>query len=166
MASLAKIEFLSFPNARIIGREVTHSILPNAPNPIPALWEAMHADGTMDMLKSLPLAVADCTIGWMGEFDGQSFTYIAGVIAVANADVPDGFQYRDITACNIAKSYLFGNLQNGDVYANAHELTVGGIKAQGRNENVLPGWSAEIYPNELDFDQEDGEICYLCPYIE
>lgn len=163
MAYLEKIEFISLPQVRIIGREVSCSLSPEAENPVPALWEASFGEGTMDMLKTLPLAVPDCTIGWMGDVKGQNYQYIAGVIAREGASVPPGFQYRDLPACDVAKAYIHGNLQNGDVYVNAHTLTLEGIAANQRQEDYSFGWSAEIYPDGLDFEAQEGTLCYYQP---
>ena len=164
MAKLEKIEFINIPNVRIIGCEVSHSITEGAENPVPALWERSFCDGTIVMLKKLSLAIANCTVGWMGDFDGQNFKYIAGVIAVENTPVPEGMQYRDLPACDVAKGYIRGNLQNGDAYFNAHVLTVGGIKAHNFKDDNSFGWSAEVYPDDLDFKEVEGTICYFCPY--
>ena len=164
MAKLEKIEFISIPNVRIIGREVTHSLNENSENPVPALWDKISSDGTIDMLKKLPLAISECTIGWMGDVEGQNFKYIAGVIADENTPVPEGMQYRDLPACNIAQSYIYGNLQNGDVYSNAHELTLSGIEANKFSPDYHAGWSAEIYPDDVDFYETEGILCYFLPY--
>ena len=164
MAKLEKIEFIKIPNVRVIGVEVAQSMAEGAENPVPALWERCFSDGTVDMLKRLPRAVADCTIGWMGDAKGPDFKYIAGVIAVENTPVPDGMQYRDLPACDMAKGYITGNLQNGDVYGNAHNLTVEGIKASNFDADYSVGWSAEVYPDDMSFDADEGTLCYLCPY--
>jgi AraC family transcriptional regulator len=164
MAKLEKIEFFKMPNVRIIGFEVTNSLREGDENPVPALWEKIFSDGTIEKLKKLPLAIEDCTIGWMGDVDGHNFKYIAGVIAVENTSVPEGMQYRDLSECDIAKGFIYGNLNNGDVYMNAHNLTVEGIKSKQFDVDNSYGWSAEIYPNDLNFDAGEGTICYFCPY--
>ena len=164
MAKLEKIEFITLPNVRMIGREVSHSSKHGAENPVPALWGKSFGDGTVDMLKKSPLAVEGCTIGWMGDADGDDFKYIAGVIAAENTPGPDGMQYRDISACDIAKGYIYGNLQNGEVYCSAYDLTAGGITANHFAPDDTFGWSAEIYPDELDFAEPEGTICYFLPY--
>ena len=164
MAKLVKVDFIKMPNVRIIGQEVSHSVLEGAENPVPALWERSFSDGTINALKQLPLAITDCTIGLMDGFDGQNFKYIAGVIAEENTSVPEGMQYRDLPSCDVAKGYIYGNLQNGDAYFNAHTLTVDGIKAHNFIDDNSFGWSAEVYPDDLDFDAEQGTVCYFCPY--
>ena len=164
MAKLEKIEFIKIPNVRIIGREVAHSMAENEENPIPSLWSQMFNDGTVDMLKKLPLAILDCTIGWMGDTEGQTFKYIAGVICESNTPVPEGMQYRDLLACDVAKGYIYGNLQNGEVYFNAYNLTVDGIIVNNLKPDDSYGWSAEVYPDDLNFDESEGIICYFQPY--
>lgn len=164
MAKLENIEFIEIPNIRIIGVEVTHSMAEGAENPIPAVWDQCARTGTLDLLKSLPRAIAGCTVGWMGEANGQAFTYIIGAATFENTPVPEGLQYRDLPACNMAKGYIYGNLQNGDVYDNAHNLTVEGILANHFETDYRVGWSAEVYPDGADYDAEYGAIYYLCPY--
>lgn len=164
MAALKKIEFTQIPNVRIIGREVSHSLKEGAENPVPTLWEKSFCDGTVDMLKKLPLAVPDCTIGWMGDVAGENFKYIAGVLAVENTPVPEGMQYRDISACDIARGYIYGNLHNGDVYCHAYDLTAGGIAANHFTPDDTFGWSAEVYPEGLCLEETEGTICYFIPY--
>lgn len=154
MTKLVKMEFIKIPNVRVIGREVTHE---GKENPVPALWEQMFNDGTIDMLKKLPRAILDCTIGWMGDAKSGTFKYIAGVIAVENTPVPEKMQYRDLLACDIAKGYVNG-------YINAHNLTVEGILANNFKPDYSFGWSAEVYPDDLNFEDEEGIINYFCPY--
>lgn len=163
MAFLEKIEFISLPDVRIIGREAACSLDPTAGNPVPELWGSSFADGTIQRLKELPLAVPDCTIGWMGDVNGQNYRYIAGVIASAGTPVPEGMQYRDLPACQLAKGYIHGNLQNGDIYVNAHELTLAGIAAKQIKYDYSFGWSAEIYPDGIDFEAQEGTLCYYQP---
>lgn len=164
MAKLEKIEFISLPDVRIIGCKVSHSLAPGAENPVPTLWSTLLQNGTMHILKSLPLAVPDCTIGWMGNVSGQNFQYIAGVIAKKGTPVPEGMQYRDLPACCVAQAHIFGNLQNGDVYSSAYDLTVKGIVENGYQPDDRFGWSAEVYPDTLSFEAENGILCYYQPY--
>lgn len=166
MAKLDKIDFIALPDIRIIGREVACSLDPGCENPVPALWESSIADDTIEMLKRLPLAVPGFTIGWMGDVEGPAYRYIAGVIAQQGTTVPDGMQYRDLPACQVAKGYIYGNLQNGDVYANAHSLTAEGITASHLHPDYSLGWSAEIYPDTLEFDASEGVLCYFLPYAK
>ncbi len=164
MAILEKIDFIRLPNVRIIGCEVGHTLRPGADNPVPSLWKRILENGTVSMLKGLLLAVPNCTIGWIGDVSGQDFRYIAGVIAVKDTPVPQGMQHRDIPACRIANGYVYGNLQNGDVYSSAYELTVTGIREHDFMPDDSFGWSAEIYLDNVDFSKENGVLCYYQPY--
>ena len=164
MAVLEKIEFIEIPNVRIIGCEVKCSLKDGTENAGHILWDRIWYDGTIEMLKKLPLAINHYTIGWMGEAKDQSYTYIAGVIAVENTPVPEGIQYRDLIGCNIAKGFIKGAFSNGDVFINAHNLTVNGIETNNFMPDYSIGWSAEIYPNDLDFNSTEGTISYLLPY--
>lgn len=165
MAKLEKMEFFDLPKVRIIGLETICSMDPAAENQIPAFWDKAIANGTLDKLKALrPLAVPDCTVGWMGDVQGQEYRYLLGVVAQEGTPVPAGMQYRDLPACPVAKSTIFGNLQNGDVYFNAHELTLEGIAANGFQYDYSFGWSAEVYPNGVDYAAEEGIFCYFQPY--
>ena len=139
MTKLEKMEFIKIPNVRIIGYEVTHD---GKKNPVPALWKQMVNDGTLDMLKSLPLAISNCSIGWMGDAKGNTFKYIAGVVAVENTPVPEGMQYRDLPACDVAKGYVTG-------HKNAHNLTFKGIIENNFEPDYSFGWSAEVYPENI-----------------
>ena len=151
MPKLEKVEYIKIPNVRIIGREVTHE---GKKNPVPALWKQMAKDKTLDMLQKLPLAISGCSIGWMGDAKDNTFQYIAGVIAVEDTPVPEGMQYRDLPACDIAKGYLDG-------YRGAHNLVVKEMTANGFEPDYSFGWSAEVYPEK---HLEDGTVNYFCPY--
>ena len=69
-----------------------------------------------------------------------------------------------IIGCDIAQSYIKGTFSDGDVFVNAHNLTVKGIETNNFEPDYSFGWSAEIYPNELDFNAVEGTISYLLPY--
>lgn len=166
MAQLTNLEFGNIPSMRVIGREVSVTMAKGVENPVPALWDASFRDGTMEMLDKLPLAIGDCYIGWMGDAVENGFAYIVGIAAVADTPVPEGMQYRDVPACKVARSTIAGNLQNGDVYGNAHEMTVAAIETRGYHPDYSHGWSAEVYPDGRRYDTETGSIDYLCPYTE
>ena len=152
MAKLERVEFIKIPNVRVIGCEVTHE---GKKNPVPALWKQMEKDKTLEMLKKqLPLAISGCCIGWMGDAKGNTFKYIAGVIAVRDTPVPEGMQYRDLQACDVAKGYLDGP-------QGAHNLVVKEIIANGFAPDYSFGWSAEVYVEKYEYD---GTVNYWCPY--
>lgn len=164
MAILEKIEFFALPAARVIGREAGLSLSMGMENPVPALWGGIYGDGTMDVLKKLPLVIPDCAIGWIGDAAGENYRYIAGVMTAPQTPVPAGLQYRDIAACDLAKGFMRGGLHDGDVYSSAYELTVKGIAAHRLSPDESFGWSAEVYPGELLLAEAEGTLCYFVPY--
>lgn len=166
MAQLTNLEFGNISSMRVIGREVSVTMAEGVGNPVPALWDLSFRDGTMETLGKLPFAIENCYIGWMGDGFENGFAYIVGVAAVADTLVPEGMQYRDLPACKVARSTVSGNLQNGDVYHNAHEMTIAAIEAEGFHPDYSYGWSAEVYPDGRRYDTEMGMIDYLCPYTD
>lgn len=166
MAEINDLVLESIPNCRIIGHEVSVTMAEGVENPVPALWDLSFRDGTMETLEKLPLAIEHCYIGWMGDAVENGCAYIVGIAAAENTPVPDGMQYRDLPACKIAKGTVSGNLQNGDVYSNAHDLTLAAIEAKGFRPDYSFGWSAELYPGDRRYDTETGSIDYICPYTE
>lgn len=166
MAELTTFELTSIPNLRVIGREVRVTMAEGIENPVPALWEQSFRDGTMATLDKLPLAIDHCYVGWMDEASENEFAYIVGIAAVENTPVPDGMQYRDVSGCEVARTTVSGNLQNGDVYSNAHIVTIAAIEANGFRPDDSSGWSSELYPGDRRYDAELGSIDYLMPYTE
>lgn len=165
MAVLGKIEFFNLPPVRIIGKEVINgSLNEDSENPVPALWEKYFNEGIFKVLEQFSPEM-DYSIGWMGEYNGETgtFTYIAGYFMPANTPVPDGFQYRDLAACMVGMGWINGDFENGEVFEHSHDLTVGGMKENGYEPDYLQGWSAEVYAKDLSFDATEGTINYICP---
>ena len=129
-------------------------------NPVPELWEKCFREGTLAVLTTLS-PVMDHSIGWMGEYDGSTghFTYIAGYFMPAGTPVPDGLQYRDLSACTIGMGYITGGLSI-DLFPRLHEMTVSGIEASGYTPDYSQGWSAEAY---LEVLAAEGTVNYICP---
>jgi len=157
MAVLGKMEFFNLPPVRMIGKEVAHGY--NCGNPVPELWDKCHQDGTLKVLESLSPEMA-YYIGWMGDYNSETkrFVYIAGMFMPANTPVPDGFQYRDISACMVGMGFINGNIM--DAIPRQHDLTVEGIKANGYTVDSSQGWSAEVAPIDLSFEKPEGTINY------
>lgn len=165
MAILGKIEFFNLPPVRIIGKEVINdSLSENGDNPVPSLWEKCFNEGLLKVLEPLSPEM-DYYIGWMGEYNNETgaFAYIAGYFMPANTPVPDGFQYRDLSACTVGMGWINGSFENGEVFAHSHDLTVGGINENGYIPDYSQGWSAEVYAKDLSFDATEGTINYICP---
>ena len=161
MAILGKVDFIEIPAARMIGIEVVNG---GGDNPVPELWEQIFNQNKLDSLQS-EQALLDLFIGWMGEYNpaDATFTYIAGYLMPRGSEVPTGFSYRDISACQIGLGTINGNFANGEVFAHSHEMTVEGICNAGYEPDYSYGWSAEAYPKDLSFEAMEGTIHYICP---
>ena len=162
MAKLNKLELREIPQVRVIGREIHKEM--TGPNPIPQLWQTMMQNHDFATLMKLPLAFSDFTVGWMGEVSATGFTYIAGVFAEPNTEVPTGMQFRDLQATAVVESLIEGNLANGEVYMRAHDLTETAMKEKDLIPSSEAGWEAEVYPGNLTYTQEEGMIGYFIPY--
>lgn len=161
MALLSKLELIELPACRMIGIKVTNG---GGENPVPALWEKCFRENTLQILEEHS-PIMDYWIGWMGEHNSESdtFTYLAGMLLPVDTEAPPGFDYRDLPPCTVGNGYIEGSSTDGDVFFNAHQLTVSGITSQGYEPDYAYGWSAEAYATDLPFDAEEGTINYLCP---
>ena len=160
MAVLGKMEFFNLPPVRMIGIEVTHGY--DCGNPVPELWENCFKQSTLKILETLSPEL-NYYIGWMGDYDNKTkrFSYIAGYFMPVNTPVPEGFQYRDLSACRVGMGYINGSFD--DVFPRLHDLTVGGIQANGYEPDYTQNWSAEVYATDLSFEANEGTINYICP---
>ena len=135
MSTLIGLDVRPFPATRVIGKQVACGVGEGAENPGPALWESMMKDGTLEFLVYLPDRATpdEDTVGWMGEYDPSSntYTYIAGILARPGTQVPAGFVYRDIPACNMAIASIRGTDLHHDVYIGAHDHTARAMQERG-----------------------------------
>ena len=135
MSNLIGLEIRAFPATRVIGKQVTCGLGEDAENPGPALWDSMFTDGSLEYLMNLPQrATPDRdNVGWMGEYDPASNTYIyiAGILAEAGTPVPSGYVYRDIPACEMAIAWIQGTDAGHDVYIGAHDHTAKAMQERG-----------------------------------
>lgn len=160
MAVLGKMEFFNLPPVRMIGKGISHGY--DCENPVPELWEKRFREGSLKILETLSPEM-DYFIGWMGDYNSETkqFYYIAGYFMPAGTPVPEGFQYRDLSACMVGMGYINGSFD--DVFPRLHDLTVGGIQAYGYEPDYSQGWSAEVYPKDLSFEANEGTVNYICP---
>jgi AraC family transcriptional regulator len=161
MAVLGKIEFTALPATRMIGIKTING---GGENPVPALWETCFRENAFAGLDRRK-AVMPYWVGWMGEYQPESgtFTYLAGQLMPEGTEVPEGFDYRDLPSCLLANGFINGDFENGDVFAHSHELTLGGIAANGYEPAYAYGWSAEAYAYDLSFEATEGTLNYFCP---
>ena len=170
MSKLVKFEVIPFAAARVIGRMAVCCMNEGVYNPVPQMWKDMLADGSFDMLKSMPERATDepDTVGWMGEYDPQtnSFNYIAGVLVKPDTPVPPGFVYRDIPACEMGVGWIQGSDSNGDVYSNAHNHTAEAMQANGYEYDYSKGGFELEYYSDSRFVKKriNGEDLLIMDY--
>ena len=152
MSKLIGLEIRAFPPTRVIGKQVACGLGEDADNPGPALWDSMLTDGTLELLMNLPQrATPDRdTVGWMGEYDPASNTYIylAGILAEPGTPVPSGCAYRDIPACQMAIASIQGTDAGHDVYIGAHDHTAKAMQERGYEyDPSAGGFEMEYHSN-------------------
>ena len=164
MIELRKTTVIAIPDAKIVGLEVING---GGQNPVPSLWAKIFREKLLEELAG-EQAILDMYVGWMGEYDQQNdtFRYIAGRLMPIEYSVPDGFDHRSVSSCQAGLSRINGSFKDGEIFKQAHALTVQGICEMGYTPDYSYGWSAEAYPLELSFDAESGTIHYICPCNE
>jgi AraC family transcriptional regulator len=122
----------------------------NGENPVPAMVGEMYASGSMAFLVNLPeRATADPdTVGWMGDYDPESasFVYIAGVLARPDSPVPEGYDFRDIKPCQIAMTSIQGTDDN-DTCSGGHNHSAKAMAENGYEyDRSAGGFEIEYFP--------------------
>jgi len=145
MSELIAFELRELPAFRVIGKEI-HPLLDMKENPIPAFWGQCFQDGSFNALEWLgPALLQPDYVGFMCEYEpnaGNVFTYMCGVFAKADTEVPEGYTFRDYPAATVAVGWIKGPEKEN--YLCAHKFTEGELRAKG----YLPGkagWCAEVY---------------------
>ncbi len=155
-------EVKEIPLLKVIGK----SVRPHFPdiqgpnNPLPVFWDQCFADGTMGVLDGMVEQQWDPGyVGWMGEWDdtSQTFLYMVGMLMHPDAPVPAGFVDRVVEPCQAFVAWVHG--PESSVYMATHPLTEQAMKEQGYSYDNAAGWSMELY-NCPRFTEPDanGEI--------
>ena len=154
------------PAMRVIGKTVQVKEPTTIDDPtITDLLKAMDQDGSMKFLLSLPeRATPDPdTVGWMGDFHPEEgiYTYLAGVLVKPGTPAPEGFEARDIVACDMGIAWIKGieGEEGGDQFGNASENLGKAREAQGYMYDMSKGgFEMEVYTYQRFFaPQERGE---------
>lgn len=127
-------ELFEMPSLRIIGLEARWG--GELGNTAPALWDNVLQSSAGDTLMALPNWKPDCLLGWLGEWDEETdtFVYMACVLCPPDAPVPDGFSHRDLPAVTVALGR----------YGEDAEKTLTRAHALGF-EAAPCSWRAELY---------------------
>jgi len=160
----------SFPKMRVLGKTVRVRVdVGLEDRTIQDLWENMKRDGSLAALLALPdrLAQTADTVGWMGDYQpgAEAYTYLAGVLVRPDTAVPDGFEYRDIAACEMAVGWIQGtdDAEGGDMMANASGHLSNAVKEHGYEYDGSHGlFEMEYYSYErFRGPEERGEKMIL-----
>ena len=139
-----EIEFFSMSDTRVIGKTIRCPLGENVENPIPAFWGDFFDKGYNKALIDLPKTIPNSYLGWTGDYDSETntFIYMVGVLTPKDTPVPEGFEYYDLPASVTIKG----------LYGEGLYETLDRGKEKGYEWNHC-GWNAELY---LDEEEKDG----------
>ncbi|WP_055667021.1 GyrI-like domain-containing protein [Desnuesiella massiliensis] len=150
-AELMDFKTINLGRVKVIGKEVLCKCGHPEGNPIPALWGKCHEDGTIKALEEhKDRLYKNALVGWMGKFcfKTNTFSYVVGIIADINADVPSDMVSYEIPECKVAVATIKGT--EPDIYMMAHEFTENEIKKL----NLKPDWNVG-----LEMEWYDERFC-------
>jgi hypothetical protein len=163
---LVRFAVQPFPPARVIGRSAVQQVEAGIDDrTIQDLWAGMAADGSLDVLLALPgrIGADGDTVGWMGDFEpgADHYTYLAGVLAAPGTPAPEGYECRDIAACDMAVGWIQSTPgpEGGDLFANASDHVNQAMRDNGYEYDGAHGlFEMECYTRErFKAPQERGE---------
>ncbi len=130
-----EIQVFQMPEIKLIGKEIRGGgFLGDAV--APTLWNRCIADGSLEVLRSLPSYIPGALVGWSGNYtdEDKTYSYIVGVFTTLDTPVPDGYTFR------ILPPTLVGKGRPGEGYA-----FLGELDRQGYATNYeLRGWNVEL----------------------
>jgi AraC family transcriptional regulator len=166
MAKLLSAEFMKFGPYRAVGREIRTKAMTQD---IPALWVRCFSDGTYEKLLELkeyilPEKLGDEYISCVSEPDEEGgFSYLVGMLMKEGTLVPEGFDFRDIPACTVAKTEIEG--EEYDIYKNEFTLTKEAVKQNGYEVDYDNFFAFEVYTDEkFGIPKNNGEKVLVLDY--
>lgn len=157
MPKLVKLEVVELPSLLVVGKEL-HLPGNMDVNPIPEFWQQCFAHGTFAVLEALDEYLVERDyVGWIGDWDGEYFYYICGMLLKPGAPVPEGFVQRELPPTKVAVAWIQGPEE--EVIPYAHSITVQAAEQQGYSYDQGPNWSLELYncPRYTE-PNEQGEV--------
>jgi predicted transcriptional regulator YdeE len=151
-SKVVNFQVVPFTPARVIGKTVRVNVDAGLnDNTITDLWAQMARDGSMPAL--LALNPSGDTVGWMGDFTpgAPQYTYLAGVLVPPDTPVPEGYEARDLEACDMAVASIqqIDGDAGGDMMARASGHTSAAAKAHGYEYDPSHGlFEMEVYSQE------------------
>ena len=160
---IKKIYEEHFPSLRLIGKRYSDSDRLNGN--FGHKWAEWFQNGWFDTLETLdPMQENDDGyLGAMRVVDGM-VEYWIGMFFPEDTQAPEGFEYEDIPALNIATAWIYGNETNGELYGlDVHNMVVAEAHKHGlirKNED----WCFERYncPRFTDPDDNGNVILDYC----
>jgi hypothetical protein len=162
-SKVVNFQVVPFKPARVIGKTVrVNDDVGLNDNTITDLWAQMERDGSMPALYALN--PSRDTVGWMGDFTpgAPQYTYLAGVLVPPGTPPPEGFEARDLEACDMAIASIqpTEGEEGGDLMANASGNTQAAAKAQGYDYDPSHGLFEMEFYSQVRFREpvERGEV--------
>ncbi|NLM39207.1 MAG: GyrI-like domain-containing protein [Firmicutes bacterium] len=166
MAELVRVYRESLPKIRLVGKRYTNQDRDQYGG-FGHKWGEWFQNGyfiPLDQLTQLP----DEMNGYIGCMRMEpEFEYWIGVFTTDETQVPEGYDYVDIPAGDIAVCLLKGREDTGELYGmDVHTLCERAVEEQGW-EIDYGGWFFERYncPRFTDPDEEGRVILDYCFYL-
>lgn len=166
MPEITKVYREALPNLRLIGKRYTES---DPGGGFGSKWGEWFEKGWFKPLEDIGYLAenGDAYIGCM-RVAGGVFEYWIGMFVADGSVVPDGYEYADIPAGDIAVCWIYGREDNGEVYGEGpHNMCIEKIKEAGWE--VADGmWFFERYncPRFTTPDADGKIILDYCVYVK
>jgi len=169
-AKLIHFEVKDLPALKAIGKEIVVGMeeLQNN-NPIPAQWEQCLNEGMFEHLAGelKDYLYNSAYIGYMLMINEKQFVNLCGILAHAEATVPEGYVSYDIPAHTAGIAWIQG--KEPDIYIAEHTLSEPAMDAAGYKYDMSKGFSIEVYDGEryTNIDQNGDRILdYYAPLVK
>lgn len=145
-AELTNFAVKTMESVKVIGKEIRVNMSESTENPIPAFWGQCFTDGSVQRMEEHPDRVyPEVMVGWMGDMDQTTHTwvYIVGILAKADAEVPADMVSRTLPETRYAVGTISGT--EPDIYMQAHDLTAAEMAKADLQFNDALGCEMEWY---------------------
>ena len=166
MAKLVNLTTVDLPDLFAIGR-VLHTNMAEVAkaNPIPAFWDTCFADGTFKLIENnSEILYNPDYVGLMYNYNVATgdFSYMCGMLLTKEQLPTADFSIYRLPAGRTVISWIKG-ANSGEVCAQAHDLTMDAIHAEGYDWDNEAGWLIELY-NCPRFTTPDSEGQLILDY--
>lgn len=167
MVEIIKVYKQSFPSLRLIGKKYLNSDR-DTYGSFSNKWNEWFEKGyfrPLEELGSLP-ENEGASVGCMRCSD--EFEYWIGMFFPENTEVPNGYEYVDIPAGDIAACWIYGRGDSGELYGDIpHNMCVSRVTEAGWNIDE-DSWFFERYncPRFTTPDEKGKIILDYCMYLK